>query len=61
MKGEEKLALSKDEAALAEEIAARFDLTRDEATTLVLKACMARRMKKRTGKAPAKVYSFKKK
>ena len=60
MKGEEKLALTKDEAQLAEEIAERFGLTREEATTLVLKACMARRMKKRTGKNPAKVYSIRK-
>jgi hypothetical protein len=43
---------------LAEEIAVRFGLDREEATTLVLKACMARRMKKRTGKNPAKVYSL---
>lgn len=59
--GEEKLALTKDEAKLAAEIAQRFGLTQEEATTLVLKACMARRMKKRTGKAPAKVYAMRKK
>jgi hypothetical protein len=55
-----RLALTKEEAALAEEIAVRFGLDREEATTLVLKACMARRMKKRTGKNPAKVYSIRK-
>jgi ribosomal protein L23 len=57
--GEEKLALSKQEAELAEELARRFGLPVEEVTTLVMKASIARRMKKRTGKNPAKVYSIK--
>jgi hypothetical protein len=56
--GDEKLALSKQESALAEELAKRFGLTLDEVTTLVMKASIARRMKKRTGHRPAKVYQM---
>lgn len=56
--GDERVVLNKKEAELAEEIARRFGLTVEEATTLVVKACIARRIKKRTGKAPAKVYGL---
>lgn len=56
----ELLTLSKKEAELAEEIAKHYGLSTEEATTLVVKACIARRMKKRTGKGPAKVYSIRK-
>jgi hypothetical protein len=55
---EERVSLSEKEAELAKEIANRFGLSVEEATTLVVKACIARRMKKRTGKNPAKVYSI---
>jgi hypothetical protein len=58
---DERVSLTDKEAELAEEIARRFGLTVGEATTLVVKACIARRMKKRTGKSPAKVYSIRKK
>jgi ribosomal protein L23 len=57
---EERVSLSEKEAELAKEIATRFGLSVEEATTLVVKACIARRMKKRTGKNPAKVYSIRK-
>ena len=57
---DERVSLSKKEAELAEEIAKRFGLTVEEATTLIVKACIARRMKKRTGKNPAKVYTMRK-
>jgi ribosomal protein L23 len=55
---EERVSLTKKEAELAKEIATRFGLSVEEATTLIVKACIARRMKKRTGKNPAKVYSI---
>jgi hypothetical protein len=58
--GEERVTLTKNEAALAAEIAKRYSLTLEEATTLIVKACIARRMKKRTGKNPAKVYAIRK-
>jgi ribosomal protein L23 len=54
----ERVSLSKEEGELAEQIAKQFGLTVEEATTLVVKACIARRMKKRTGKNPAKVYGI---
>jgi hypothetical protein len=55
---DERVSLTKKEAELAEEIARRFVLSVQEATTLIVKACIARRMKKRTGKSPAKVYQI---
>lgn len=60
MTPEIELTLSKEEAALAEEIAKRKGITTKEAAELVVKASMARRFKKRTGKNPAKVYDMKK-
>ena len=55
------MPLSDKEAALAKEIAERYGITEEEAATLVVKACIARRVKKRTGKSPAKVYTMRKK
>ncbi len=57
--GDERVSLTDKEAELAQEIARRFGLTVEEATTLIVKACIARRMKKRTGKNPARVYRIK--
>jgi ribosomal protein L23 len=57
---DERISLTKKEAELAEEIAKRFGLEVEEATTLIVKACIARRMKKRTGKSPARVYQIRK-
>ena len=56
---DEPLVLSKEEEALAKEIARRKGITVKEAATLVVQACIARRMRKRTGKAPARVYPMK--
>lgn len=58
-KGHEKLLLSKKEAELAKEVARIYGISEEEAATLVLKAGIAHRVKKRTGKAPAKVYPIK--
>lgn len=55
---EEPLVLSKEEQKLAKEIAERYGLTESEAATLIVKASIARRVKKRIGKNPAKVYSI---
>lgn len=57
---DESLVLSKDEAEMAKEIARRKGISEEEAATLVMKASIARRVRRRTGKAPAKVYSIKK-
>jgi hypothetical protein len=53
------LVLSKEEEAMADEIAKRKGISKEEATSLVLKAGIAHRVKKRTGKTPAKVYAIK--
>lgn len=55
---DESLVLSKEEAALAEQIAKRDGISKEEAATLVMKASIARRVRKRTGKGPARVYSI---
>ena len=59
MKGHENLVLSKKEAELVKETARIYGISEEEAATLIVKASIARRMKKRTGKAPARVYSIK--
>lgn len=58
-KGHGKLVLSKKEAELAQQVARIYGIDEEEAATLVLKAGIAHRVKKRTGKAPAKVYPIK--
>jgi hypothetical protein len=45
---------------LIERIAKRDGITTDEAATNLGKAALARRTRKRSGRAPAKVYGFKK-
>jgi hypothetical protein len=42
-------------------IAARDGITEDEAATNLVKAALERMVRRRTGRGPAKVYSFKKK
>lgn len=53
-----ELSLSKEEAELVKQIAKQKGITEDEAASLVIKGSIARRVKKRTGKSPAKVYSL---
>lgn len=59
-KGTEQTALTKQEMDLVRRIAARDGITEDEAATNLVKTALARRVKKRTGKAPARMYQFKK-
>jgi hypothetical protein len=59
VKGHENLVLSKKEAELVKETARIYGISEEEAATLIVKASIARRMKKRTGKAPARVYDIK--
>lgn len=56
---DETLVLSKEEADLAKQIAKRKGISEEEAATLVMKASIARRVRKRTGKGPARVYPIK--
>lgn len=52
--------LTKSEREIVQKIADRDGCTLDEAATRLTKAALARRVKKRTGKAPARVYPIKK-
>lgn len=54
-------ALSRKELEMVECIAKRDGISVDEAATNLGKAALARRVRKRTGKAPAKVYEMRRK
>lgn len=58
-KAPEQVALSEKELELIRRIARRDGITEDQAATNLGKAALARRTRKRTGKAPARVYSIK--
>ncbi len=53
-------AMTDEETKLVERVAEIYGISVEEAHTNLGKAGLARRVKKRTGKAPAKVYSIKK-
>ena len=57
----EDVAFSAKELELIKRIAQRDGISEDQAATNLGKAALARRTRKRTGKAPAKVYSMRKK
>ncbi len=59
--GPDETTLARAERNAVKRIADRDGVTEDEAATRLVKAALARRVKKRTGKAPAKVYGFKRK
>lgn len=52
------LALSDKEMEQVRLVAKQKGISNDEAATLLFSAGLARRVKKRTGKSPAKVYSW---
>lgn len=55
----ESAAFTAKELELIERIAKRDGITIDEAATNLGKAGLARRVRKRTGKGPARVYQIK--
>lgn len=55
------VALSRAEMEIVRAIAKRDGVTEDEAASQLLSEGLARRVKKRTGKNPAKVYTLRKK
>lgn len=57
-KGAEPTALSASEREIVKRIALRDGITEDEAATNLVKIALARRVRKKTGKGPAKVYSI---
>lgn len=61
MPAEVPIPLSDKEMEQVKRIAARDNVTEDEAASRLFSEGLARRVKKRTGRAPAKVYSMRKK
>lgn len=53
--------LTPSERALIKRIADRDGITEDEAASNLVKTALARRVKRRTGKTPAKVYEIRRK
>lgn len=51
-------ALSPSERALVKRVADRDGISEDEAATNLVKTALARRVKKKTGKNPARVYEY---
>lgn len=56
----DSVPLSKLERDAVKRVADRDGITEDEAASNLVSAALARRVKKRTGKSPARVYGFKK-
>lgn len=61
MPDDDRTTLTKQERALLKRIADRDGVTEDEAASRLVKEAIARRVKRRTGKAPAKVYEVNRK
>ena len=59
MSRDESLQLSGHEMEQVRRIAKRDGITEEEAATSLVQAALARRVRKRTGKGPAKVYGLK--
>ena len=57
----DRTTLTRQERDLVKRIADRDGVTEDEAATRLVKQALARRVKKRTGKTPAKVYEVRRK
>jgi phosphoserine phosphatase len=54
-------AMTEQEAELVRAVAKIYGITEEAAHDCLAKGALARRVKKRTGKSPAKVYSIRKK
>lgn len=57
---DENLSLSGPEMEAVKRIAAREGISVEEAATKLVQSGLARRVRRRTGKGPAKQYQFKK-
>ena len=56
--GHEATVFTRAERDMVKRIAERDGITEDEAASRLVSQALARRVKKRTGKAPAKVYGL---
>jgi predicted kinase len=55
---EDQTNLNKAERAVVKKIADRDGISEDEAATQLVKAALERRVRKRTGKGPARVFQM---
>ena len=53
-------SMSDEEREVVKAVAKLYGITEEEAHECLAKTSLARRVRKRTGKAPARVYGFKK-
>jgi len=58
---DESVSLGKDEMEAVRRIAKREGISEEEAATRLVQSALARRVRRRTGKAPAKVYGMRRK
>ena len=58
MPAEDQTNLNKAERAVVKRIAERDGISEDEAATKLVKAALERRVRKRTGKGPARVFEM---
>jgi hypothetical protein len=57
----DETALTRQEREMVKRLAERDGISEDEAASRLVSRCIARRVKKKTGKTPAKVYSIRRK
>lgn len=57
-KGDAHTSLTNSEMAMVQKIADRDGISTDEAATNLVKTALARRVRKKTGRGPARVYSI---
>lgn len=60
-RGPEHTTLTRAEREMVKRLAERDGLTEDEAAERLFKTALARRVRKRTGKGPARVYAMRRK
>lgn len=61
MEPEEQTAFSEQEREMVKKIADRDGITEDEAATKLFSKALARRVRRKSGKGPGRVYSIKRK
>lgn len=61
MPNEDQTNLNKSEREVVKKIAERDGISEDEAATQLVKAALERRVRKRTGKGPARVFQMSRK
>lgn len=57
-KGPEEVTLSSAERELVEKVAQRKGMSVEDAASVLVSSAIARRIRRKTGKAPAKIFRF---